>query len=115
MPIPIPTPEPELKLKLKLEPELELAPPPLEGEPTALVGSRGIVAMMLAMGSMAKMLDELLQQAILPGPLPCVSQQLDEGVSCDVLSVLMRVDNVLLITGQDTAARPNSGTRLTHD
>ncbi len=71
----------ERGIKTLLELGLELAAPLPEGELTARVGLRGIVAMMLGMGSMAKMLDELLQQARLPGPLPSVSQQLDKAVS----------------------------------
>jgi len=61
----------ELDLALKLE--LELAAALVEGE---LMTLRGMVAMMLGMGFMAKMSLELLQQARLPGPLPWVSQQL---------------------------------------
>jgi hypothetical protein len=49
----------------------------VERELTAL---RGMVAMILGMGFMAKMSLESLQQARLPGPRPWVSQQL-EGVS----------------------------------
>lgn len=46
------------------------------GELLDLGELRGIVAILLGIGLMAKMSLELLLQAKLPGPLPCVSQQL---------------------------------------
>jgi hypothetical protein len=55
------------KMLLELELELELAAA-VERELAALVGLRGMVAMMLGMGSIAKMSLELLQQARQPGP-----------------------------------------------
>jgi hypothetical protein len=61
----------ELGLGLDLEPVR-----PLEGELAASVGFRGMVAMMLGIGSIAKRALELLQQARLPGPPFPVSQQL---------------------------------------
>jgi hypothetical protein len=59
---------------------------------------RGMVAMMLGMGFMAKMSLELLQQARLPGPLPWVSQQLGEYVSYTIHPA-MSGEKGLFITG----------------
>jgi hypothetical protein len=63
-----------------------------------LTAFRGMVAMMLGMGFMAKMSLELLQQARLPGPWPWVSQQLGEYVSYTI-HLALSGENGLFITG----------------